>query len=485
MGLDMRANGLDELTRKAQTAQLLYTASERHEGDLFKAVQNSSNIGKAFYRDLRNTITSSDVVIEVVDARCPNGCRCEELERSIIASGKRLIILLNKIDLIPKSVAAGWLAYLRRRHPTLPFKSVLSSAGRVKQVETSVEKASSGVLKGSACVIGASALMGYLKNYARQGPGTSEKHKIKVGVIGYPNVGKSSVINSMLRSVNSVKVGGEAGVTRACQEVELDSHVWLIDSPGVVFKGDGEDADNVLRNTVKLSTVKDPKAIVASLIQRCPKEALTKYFKIPDFETMEDFLSIIARQHGRLSPGGVPDTIASARLVLHEWTTGKIWYYTAVPVEENEKYSSASIVSAMQKGLDLDALAESDATVLAVTADEEADGAMCMSDVGMDGEAFNRDENVKFDDEGYEHAQNQKQAIASAVVSNKEFSNKKKRRRAALVEGDVIATTARRLEAAKMLPGIPPLNRRGIEKQKRKKEKKQANRGGGGDVAMW
>ena len=83
----------------------------------------------------------------------------------------------------------------------------------------------SGLLGSSSAVLGADALLQLLKNYARNAAGA--KKAIAVGVVGYPNVGKSSVINSLKRA-NVAKVGAQAGVTRSLQEVVLDSKALLI-----------------------------------------------------------------------------------------------------------------------------------------------------------------------------------------------------------------------------------------------------------------
>merc|ERR1712032_1498481 len=107
--------------------------------------------------------------------------------------------------------------------------------------------------------------------------------------MGYPNVGKSSVINSMKRSV-VVKTGASAGVTREIQEVQLDSKVKLLDSPGVVFSGASEDPAVVIRNATNIEQLKDPSGVVAALMQRTPKEALMRHFELPHFTDVVSFL---------------------------------------------------------------------------------------------------------------------------------------------------------------------------------------------------
>jgi nuclear GTP-binding protein len=82
--------------------------------------------------------------------------------------------------------------------------------------------------------VGSENLMNVLKNYARVDGSSSAKQLITVGVVGFPNVGKSSVINSLKRSKAAV-VGNMPGVTKKMQEITLDKNIVLIDSPGVVL----------------------------------------------------------------------------------------------------------------------------------------------------------------------------------------------------------------------------------------------------------
>ena len=96
-----------------------------------------------------------------------------------------------------------------------------------------------------------------LKNYARN---KNMKTAITVGVVGFPNVGKSSLINSLKRSRSAAAVGNTPGMTKANKEIVLDKHVKLIDSPGVVFASSlGENAGvTALRNCVKVERLEDP-----------------------------------------------------------------------------------------------------------------------------------------------------------------------------------------------------------------------------------
>jgi len=84
------------------------------------------------------------------------------------------------------------------------------------------------------------------------------KKSITVGVIGLPNVGKSSLINSLKRS-HVVNVGSTPGLTRSMQEVQLDKNVKLLDCPGVVMlKSVESDTSVALRNCKRIEKLDDP-----------------------------------------------------------------------------------------------------------------------------------------------------------------------------------------------------------------------------------
>jgi len=78
---------------------------------------------KAFYRDLKSVIEQSDVIVEVLDARDPMSCRNKEMEHSIMSQNKKLVLVLNKIDLVSPENAREWLKLLRDEYPTVLFKA--------------------------------------------------------------------------------------------------------------------------------------------------------------------------------------------------------------------------------------------------------------------------------------------------------------------------------------------------------------------------
>jgi nuclear GTP-binding protein len=194
-------------------------------------------------------------------------------------------------------------------------------------------------------------LLQLLKNYARNG--RDGKTCVSVGIVGYPNVGKSSIINSLKRC-RAVGVSSRPGFTTAVQEVVLDKTVRLLDSPGVVFE---DDADVLLKNCINVDSVTDPQAAVESLIRRCSVDTVMMTYALPRFTSADMFLAMIAKKFGKVKKGGIPDKLAAGKLVLRDWNSGKIPYFTPPPSQSEQMASvhkgQAQIVANFGKTFEL------------------------------------------------------------------------------------------------------------------------------------
>ncbi|KAM9259215.1 LOW QUALITY PROTEIN: guanine nucleotide-binding protein-like 3-like protein [Morus bassanus] len=317
---------------------------------------------RQYGRELRKVLEASDVVLEVLDARDPQGCRSPQLEAAVRRAGhrQRLVLVLNKIDLVPRDVVAAWLKYLRAEFPTVAFKACTQQQSRnLKQSRLPAVTAPEEVLTGAAC-IGADCLLHVLGNYSRSG---EVKTTITVGVVGYPNVGKSSLINSLKRS-RACGVGAVPGVTRCLQTVQLDRHIQLLDCPGVVMETGVPPAAAPLRGALAPQRLRDPLSPAAAILRRCPPEQLSELYGVPPCADPQQFLSHLARRQGRLRPGGLPDPHAAAVALLCDWTSGKISYYTHPPKTQGVQLE-AQILTTLGPALDLEALERGDAEALA------------------------------------------------------------------------------------------------------------------------
>ncbi|CAF4006695.1 unnamed protein product [Rotaria sp. Silwood2] len=238
---------------------------------------------KTFYREFKKVIDASDIIIEVLDARDPLGCRCSQVEEIVLTSGKnkKLILLLNKIDLIPRDNLDKWLKYLRNEFPTIAFRSsTQNQRDRLGHVTTSIQACDEHLLKSSNKCIGASTLMNLLSNYCRK---NDIKTSITVGIVGFPNVGKSSVINSLKRT-QVCQTGSMPGVTKQMQTVKLDKLIKLFDSPGIVMSKETNPASLILRNCIRIETIENTLPAIELLLHRCTKEQV----KCSVFHTIDE-----------------------------------------------------------------------------------------------------------------------------------------------------------------------------------------------------
>ena len=333
---ETEAERLFRLAESAQSASESFQP-EPEAKEFADATSNIDSSRRAFYREFKEVFEAADVILMVLDARDPQGCRVREVEEQILATGgkKRLVLVLNKIDLVPRDNVQGWIKVIQREFPCVAFKSST-------QESRDNLSSSAGSVSGSEA-FGADALLQLLKNYGRSG-NLSKKLRVRVGVIGYPNVGKSSLINSLKRS-RVCNVGASPGVTTARQEIHLDSTVSLIDCPGIVF--DHQNTGNNLRNCLRVEQINDPITPALEVISRIETSVLQRLYSIPiqDSSDPNGILAIIAKRLGKLKRGGVPDLEATSKHILNDWNQGKIAYYTPVPTEKPHLLTEAQVVT--------------------------------------------------------------------------------------------------------------------------------------------
>uniref|UniRef100_A0A7S0CUJ8 CP-type G domain-containing protein n=1 Tax=Amorphochlora amoebiformis TaxID=1561963 RepID=A0A7S0CUJ8_9EUKA len=356
-----RVRELEQKQREARKERLNRKRFEKEEKKETESSQShmlikNGNQKKWFMKDLKQVLEVSDVILEVLDARDPQGCRCRKIEEMVQGkySGtsnrpKRIILVLNKIDLVPQQVVLEWVRHLRREFACVAFKaSTQQQRGNLAQSKMSLTDASQQNVQGGKSV-GGQALLQLIKNYSRS---HDIKTNLTVGVIGFPNVGKSSLINSLKRA-RAVGVGAQPGFTKQCQLVKLDKQISIIDSPGVLFDADTKDPGLSLRNCLKVEDIEDPVGAVKEIVKRCDKSTLLSLYRIANFSNGDEFLYRVAGKRGKLGKGGVPDMPAAARCVLRDWNMGKIPFYTLVPNSASE-YDQVDLLKEFSQEFDLD-----------------------------------------------------------------------------------------------------------------------------------
>lgn len=174
--------------------------------------------------------------------------------------------------------------------------------------------------------VGPDKLMQLIKNYSKNDGMITE---VTVGVIGYPNVGKSSLINSMKKQ-RSAGVSANAGFTKNLQVIEIDSKIKIIDSPGIILSNEDE-VGLVLRNQINASEVKDPVTPINEILKRTNKEEILMHYTIADYSNPTQFLFNVCQSRGKYKKGGVVDLEGAARLVIEDWNNGRMNHYLPPP----------------------------------------------------------------------------------------------------------------------------------------------------------
>lgn len=277
--------------------------------DLVRHTMFDKGQSKRIWGELYKVIDSSDVVVQVLDARDPQGTRCRHLEKHLKehCKHKHMVLLLNKCDLIPAWASKGWLRLLSKEYPTLAFHASINKS------------------------FGKGSLLSVLRQFSRL---KSDKQAISVGFVGYPNVGKSSVINT-LRTKNVCKVAPIPGETKVWQYITLTKRIFLIDCPGVVYQNKDSETDIVLKGVVRVENLEDASEHIGEVLRRVKKEHLQRAYKIKEWADGEDFLVQMCRQTGKLLKGGEPDLMTVAKMVLQDWQRGKIPFFVPPPQQED------------------------------------------------------------------------------------------------------------------------------------------------------
>jgi len=315
---NMKAPDLEAMIAAANTAGEKYN----EEKDLDKVAEapdtwalpreNIFNAGQSrrIWSELYKVIDSSDVVINVLDARDPIGTRCPPIEGYMKKEKphKHLIFVLNKVDLVPTWVTQKWVAILSQEYPTIAFHASISHPF------------------GKGCLINLFRQLSTLHQSSKQ---------ISVGFIGYPNTGKSSIINA-LRAKKVCKAAPLAGETKVWQYITLMKKVYLIDCPGVVHPSGESDEEKVLKGVVRVEMVKDPEDYVTAVLRRVKKQYIERTYKVSDWENTTDFLEKVAQRSGKLIKGGEFDINTVAKMVLNDWQRGKLPFFVPPPGCEME-----------------------------------------------------------------------------------------------------------------------------------------------------
>lgn len=247
-----------------------------------------------FWTKVGELIRQVDVVVEVIDARVPELSRNRDIESLIEKNRKAVVRVFNKIDLMSDESLKKLMTENRNGF----FVSVRTGRG-------------------------ISALRDRLKIMAKE-----SEYEMKVGFVGYPNAGKSSLINFLIRSAKA-KVSKKAGTTRGVQWINFSN--WkILDSPGVIPNNEWNETKLTLINAKNLNRLRNPEKVALGIIdlflEKNPRGLKERYGIKEDVSGKEswEILEIIAKEKKLLKKKGEIDENRAAFMIITDWQNGRL-----------------------------------------------------------------------------------------------------------------------------------------------------------------
>lgn len=257
-------------------------------------------------RMMEENIKLIDLIIELVDARVPLSSRNPEIDN--LGKNKSRLILLNKSDLADERYNEAWMNYFKEKGYVVVKMNARNGNG-VKQVNAAVME---------ACK----------EKIERDRKRGILNRPVRAMVVGIPNVGKSTFINSFAGKA-CTKTGNKPGVTKGKQWIKLNKNVELLDTPGILWPKFDDQAvglrlafigsikDEIL-NTDELAL-----ELIKFLKEYYPG-VLGKRYELEEGEDNTQILADIAKNRGCIAKGEEVDYSKAALLFIEDYRSGRL-----------------------------------------------------------------------------------------------------------------------------------------------------------------
>ncbi|HHU53548.1 MAG TPA: ribosome biogenesis GTPase YlqF [Clostridiaceae bacterium] len=273
-------------------------------------------------KELKNSISACDYIIETCDARLPLSSRNPKLNKAL--QDKRYMLLLTKSDLADPIQTAKWIDFfLRQKSDNLISVMAVNSLN-----QTEINKIRIRALADNQYIIDRAKSRG-----RRIKP-------IRIMINGIPNTGKSTLINGLIRK-KSAKVSNRPGVTRSLNWLRAGTEFELLDTPGILMPKLETVAEQIklgISGAIKddvLPLIEVACGLVVILAQQYPQIfadlyeiKLNKEADYSTWLTSHELLEKIAVRLNIIKSGGVPDLERTARRLLTEFRQGKLGRFT-------------------------------------------------------------------------------------------------------------------------------------------------------------
>lgn len=237
-----------------------------------------------FWKIVNDVIKYSDVLLLVADARTPKESINNEILDKMRKLKKKYIVVFNKCDLLREEERNYY-------DPAIPYVMYVSATEHLntQKLYRKIREISHGKVA-------------------------------TVGILGYPNTGKSSLINAM-KGKKSAGTSAQAGFTRGIQKIRVSGDILLLDTPGVIPYKEKDIVKHALIAARDPNKVRDPETAAFEIMAKFP-EAFEKHYGIEIGDDPEAALELLAEKQNLYQKGKKPDTYRAAMKLLHDWQRG-------------------------------------------------------------------------------------------------------------------------------------------------------------------
>lgn len=258
-------------------------------------------------RQISADIRLVDVVIELLDARIPISSSNPRLPELI--GNKKRLILLNKSDLADKKENELWQAYFSSRKISSLCVNATSNNRYTKSIHSAIL---------TLCA----------EKFERNKRRGIQNTTVKAMVVGIPNVGKSTLINSISNKA-AAKTGNKPGVTKSNQWIRLNKDIELLDTPGILWPK--FESETVGRHLAFIGSIKDDIIDIGTLVfhlievlQTEHKGLLFQRYGVDEEQPALSVLEEIARKKMCLKKGGELNLDTASRMVVDDFRKAKL-----------------------------------------------------------------------------------------------------------------------------------------------------------------
>ena len=289
------------------------------------------------WRQLWRVIERSHIVCQIVDARNPLFFRSPDLEAYVQEQGKKFVLVLNKADLVEKTLREQWGEYFNSQNIEHYYFSATLDQERIDKDLISADEF--GPEFQQRCP-------GYIYSGNEFLAIFTADHPVVIGCVGYPNVGKSSVINVLCRK-KLVGVAAQPGKTKHLQTLILSPNITLCDCPGLVFPSLlSSRAEMVTCGVLPIDQLKDVLSPVEIICVSVPSNVLEHKYGVVLGGRVSAvvLLQKISLHRGFYTGNGLPDEVKAGKMVLKDFVNGRFTFAHLPPGYERPLEAEAEEV---------------------------------------------------------------------------------------------------------------------------------------------